>query len=208
MLVGEGSQAVGVLSEPFGQRLGNVGGPLVQGVRAVVELVGVLIGADDVAAAVDAVIEARGLPGDSPVTEGLFAPVVAEQENVRVVIEQGVFVGQQPPCCSGSDDRPGKPGCLGSGVDRASCGGAGDAPAGFEVVVEVCHGVGDRADGLDVDEFVDAVPAAGCVPLGDKGCPQVPVLDGQSDQPAGPTGDVPGQRPAEATDADPAVRVW
>jgi hypothetical protein len=51
-----------------------------------------------------------------------------------------------------------------------------------------------------------AWPACG-VSLGDEGGAQVPVLDGQSDQPVGPACDVPGQGPAEAGEADVPVRV-
>jgi hypothetical protein len=73
----------------------------------------------------------------------------------------------------------------------------------------VGDGVGDGAGGLEVDEVVDAVAAAGSVSLG---CPveggaHVPVLDGQGDQPVGPAGNVPGEAAPEAAEADVPVRV-
>jgi hypothetical protein len=69
----------------------------------------------------------------------------------------------------------------GGGLDSPSGSGSGDATAGVEVVVEVGDSVGDGADGLDVDEVVNAVAAARGVPAGDERSAQVSILDGEGD---------------------------
>src|ERR1022692_3183106 len=104
-----------------------------------------------------------------------------------------------PPPFSRASCRP----ATGSGTARAVSmlvGGAGGGPspppAVFEVVVQAGDGVGDCAGVFDVDEVMDAAAAACGVSLGDEGGAQVPVLDGQGDQPVGAAGDVPGQGPA------------
>jgi hypothetical protein len=54
-----------------------------------------------------------------------------------------------------------------------------------EGLAQAGDGVRDAQDGLDFDQLVDAAAAAGGVTAGDDG-PQVPVLNGQRDQPVSP----------------------
>ena len=189
--------------QPVGDGLGDVLGLVLQGERAVTELGGLLVGAGDVAAAGDAVVQAGGVLDSLAVAEGPVPLVVAEHEGMRVVIDHGVLVRQQLAGAGEGDGGAGEAGGRGGGLDGAAGGGPGYAAAVSEVVVQGRDGVGDRAGGLKVDKVVDAVAAAGAVFLG---CPveggaHVPVLDGQGDQAVGPARDVPGQGPPEAAAA-------
>jgi hypothetical protein len=80
-----------------------------------------------------------------------------------------------------------------------------DPAAGPQVLAQVGDRVGNGANGFHV-QVVDAPAAPGGVRTRDSSA-HVAVLDGQRDQPARPTGDVPGQRPAETHGADGAVAV-
>ncbi|MEV7856485.1 hypothetical protein [Streptomyces sp. NPDC088183] len=168
---------------------------------------GVLIGADDVAAAQNAVVQAGGVLGTAAVAERLGAFVMAEQECLGIIEDHGVFVVQQAAGGGGGDDGAREAWALGGGLDGVPCSGAGDPSTAFEVVVEVGDGVGDCADGLHVDELVNVAPAAGCVSLRDQGCAQVTVLDGERNEAAWPAGDVPGERSAESLSANTSMEV-
>ena len=130
---------------------------------------------------------------------------MAEHEGVRVVVDHGVLVLQQLACAGAGDRRTDEPGGRGRSPDGAAGCRTGDAAAVLKVVVQGGDGVGDRAGGLEVDEVVDAVTAAGSVsfgrPLAKRGA-HVPVLDGQGYQAVRPARDVPRQAPAEAAGAD------
>lgn len=91
-------------------------------------------------------------------------------------------------------------------MQGASGRGPGDSGAGVEVVAQAGDGVDGGQRGVDVEEVVDAVAAAGGVVAADRGA-QVAVLDGERDEPAGTPGDVPGQRAAKAARADGAVSI-
>jgi hypothetical protein len=80
---------------------------------------------------------------------------------MRVVVDHRVLAGQQFAGAGEGDGGAGEAGRGGGGLDGAAGGGAGDAAAVSEVVVQGGDGVGDRACGLQVDEVVDAVAAAG-----------------------------------------------
>ena len=209
VLVGQLAEPGGAGAEPVADGLRDVRGLAFEGERALAELGGLLVGAGDVAAAGDAAVEAGRVPHPVAVAEGPVALVVAEHEGVRVVVDHGVLVLQQLAGAGEGDGGADEAGRLGGGPDGAAGRGPGDAAAVLEVVVQGGDGVGDRAGGLQVDEVVDAVAAAGAVSLGRpvEGGAHVPVLDGQGDQPVGPAGDVPGQAPAEAAEADGPVRV-
>ena len=134
---------------------------------------------------------------------------MAEHEGVRVVVDHGVLVRQQPAGAGQGDGGAVEAGRRSCGLYGAAGCGAGYAAAVCEVVVQGGDGVGDGAGGLKVDEVVDAVAAAGAVSLG---CPvegraHVPVLDGQGDQTAGPAGNVPGEAAPETHEVDAPVRV-
>lgn len=73
-----------------------------------------------------AVIEPRGVADSSAVAEGVFAPVVAQRERLRVVVQQGVVVGEEAAGCGGGAlEARGAGGCL----DGAPGGRAGEAAA-------------------------------------------------------------------------------
>ncbi|MFF5650830.1 hypothetical protein ACFY8N_20725 [Streptomyces collinus] len=166
-----------------------------------------VVGADDVAAAGHAAIKPWGMAHAGAAAQGLFPLVVAQQERLRVVVQHGVVISEEAAGGGGVDDGALKARGAGGGLDGAPGGRSGEAATGLEVVVEAGDGVGDGADGLDVDQFVDAIAAARGVPLGDQRGAQMAVLDGQGDEPARAAGDVPGQSAAEAPCADRSVRV-
>jgi hypothetical protein len=97
------------------------------------------------------VVEAGGVLDAIAVAERLVAFVVAEQHRLRVVVDHRVLVGQQPAGGGRGDRGVGELWGGGGRLDGAPGRRAGHAPAGFQVVVEIGDGVGDRADGLDVD---------------------------------------------------------
>ena len=166
MLVGLVAEPGGGGAQPVADGLRDVRGVVLEDARAVAELGGLLVGAGDVAAAGDAVVEAGGVLDPVAVAEGPVSLVVAEQEGVRVVVDHGVLVRQQLAGAGEGDRGAGEAGRRGGGLDGAAGCGPGDAAAVFEVVVQAGDGVGDRAGGLEVDEVVDAVAAAGGVSLG------------------------------------------
>lgn len=123
------------------------------------------VGAGDVATAGNAVVQARGVLDAVAVAEGLDPFVVAEDERLRVVEDHGVFVRDQSASGRWGDGRALEPRGCGSSPDGPARGRSRDTGPGFEVVVQLGDGVSDGPDGLDVYELVDAVAAAGGVPL-------------------------------------------
>ncbi|RKN05338.1 hypothetical protein [Streptomyces radicis] len=76
------------------------------------------------------------------------------------------------------------PGDVRAGADAAVQAGAGDAKAVVQVLPQVGDGVDGGAGGLDVEELVDAVTAAGGISARDGGA-EMAVLNGQGHQPSG-----------------------
>ncbi|MBW8793144.1 MAG: hypothetical protein JF597_06005 [Streptomyces sp.] len=71
-----------------------------------------------------------------------------------------MWVGEDLAGLPGGDDGAGGPGCGGGGLDGAAGGGPGDAEAVLESDVQAGDDVDGGAGRLDVEEVVDAVPAA------------------------------------------------
>lgn len=92
MGVGVAPKRVGAAAQPLTQRTGNPGGPGVHGSSGLVELEGVPVGANDVAAARDAVVQTGGVLDIVTVAESRGSLVVTEKQRVRVVVDHGVFV--------------------------------------------------------------------------------------------------------------------
>jgi hypothetical protein len=106
----------------------------------------------------------------------------------------------------GGDDVAGVLRSGGGGFDRSAGSGSGNADAVLEIGVQVGDGVDGRVGRLDVEEVVDAVPAARGVASGYRS-PQMAILNCESDQPTGPTGDMSRQAPAEPLSTDLPVRI-
>lgn len=87
----------------------------VEGVGVVAEPGGVAVGTDDAAAAGDALVEAGRVPDAVTVAERLGSFVVAEQEGFGVVVDHGVFVGEE--------SAGGQRGDPGAGAARGAGGG-------------------------------------------------------------------------------------
>ncbi|WP_406099844.1 hypothetical protein [Streptomyces sp. NBC_01013] len=153
----------GAAAEPVGERIrqGLGGGLLLQRLRVLAKLVGVLVGAGDVRAGRLATIEPRGIGDVEAVAQGPVAVVDAHQEGARVVVDGQGGVRQDVAGLAVGADRAGERRCLGGGVDRAPGGRPGDARLVGDVVVDGGEGVGGGPGGLDVEQFVDAVAAPG-----------------------------------------------
>ncbi|MEU0217453.1 hypothetical protein ABZ281_21055 [Streptomyces sp. NPDC006265] len=76
----------------------------------------------------------------------------------------------------------------------------------LESGIQVSDGVDGGAGRPDVEELVDAVPAARGV-SGRYRSPKMTVLNRERDQATRAAGDVPGQAPAESFGTDPPVRI-
>ncbi|MFD9787814.1 hypothetical protein ACFWYX_28220 [[Kitasatospora] papulosa] len=107
----------------------------------------------------------------------------------------------------GGEDDALEGGGLAGGQDGPPCGRSGDPTTGGPVRGEGREGVGGCPGGLDIEQVVDAVAAAGGITGADGGA-HMAVLNRQGDQPSRAAGDVPGQGAAEAARTDRAVRVW
>lgn len=127
--------------------------------------------------------------------QGLGALVDAHQQRMGIFADSRLGVGEDLSGLPGGDDGAGVLGCGGGGLDGPAGGGAGDAEAVLEGGIQVGDGVDGGAGRLDVEEVVDAVPAARGI-SGRYGSPQVAVLDRERAQAAGAAGDVPGQASA------------
>lgn len=174
----------------FRVRLGFEGG------CSACELGGMVVGAGDVRARRAAPVEARAVGGVQSVAQGSVSVVDAHHEGVRVVVDGQLGVVEDVPGLPTGADGPGECRGLAGCPDGAAGCRPGDACACLEVGVEGSEGVRGGAGGLDVQEVVDAVAAAGCVASADGGA-QVAVLDREGDQSSGAPYDVPGQRASE-----------
>jgi hypothetical protein len=174
------------------------------------QLVGVMIGTHAVPAAGYAPVEGGDVPDAFPGAQGRVVPVEAQEQGVRVVVEDGSVPAEEGSGEAGGDPAALEPGRA-CGLYEGTTGcRAGHASASGEAIVQFGGRLGDAEGGLDVDQAVDSAVGASAVPAGGLGVErgaQVPVLDGEGDQPAGSAGDVPGERPAEAGEPDFSCRV-
>ena len=77
-----------------------------------------------------------------------------------IVVNGQVRIGEDVPGRPRSEDGAHELRSLGSRVDGPSGRGPRDALARLQSVVEIGNGVDRGASGLDIEEVVDAVPAA------------------------------------------------
>jgi len=146
--------------------------------------------------------------GPLGVTQRLGGVVVAGQERRGVVVDVELrFVEQRVGLLGGEElALEADPG-VARGLDHAPGRGARHALSVPEIVGQGVEVVRHGSGGLDVEHPPQALAGTTRVALGDGGCPQVPVLDGQGDASTGQAGNMPGDGPAEATDDDIAVRI-
>ncbi|MFJ5294670.1 hypothetical protein [Streptomyces sp. NPDC088348] len=130
--------------------------------------------------------------GPPAVAQGLVTLVHAHQQRVGIVVDTQLRIGEDLACLPGGDDVTDVLRSGGSSLDRS----AGSGPGNPDAVLESDAQVGDSIDGgagrFDVEEVMDAVPAARGITGRYRG-PQMTVLNGEGNQAPGPAGDVPGQ---------------
>ena len=175
------------------------------------KLLGVAVGAGDVRACGLAAVQARrarrAVCGVVRIAKRPSRVVVAGQVGVSVLENGQRRIGQQGLGLPGrGEDAAEAVVFLAGRVDQAAGRRAGDPFAVLQGVMDLAEVLGDRPGGLQVQELVDAVALTRAVALADQR-PQVPVLDREGNQSAGPAGDVPSQGAAEPGGADMAVRV-
>ncbi|MBP5942469.1 hypothetical protein F3K43_46745 [Streptomyces sp. LBUM 1476] len=183
MGVGETAKAGDVATQALAQRTGDMACLLLKRGGTEPKAGGVLIGAGDVRTGGDALVEAGGVL-EAAMTQGLVALVDAHQQRAGIVVDGQVEVGEDLAGLPGGDDGAGVLGRGAGGLDGPAGGGPGDAKAVLESGIQV----GDRLDGgagrLDVEEVVDAVPAARGIP-GRYSSPQMTVLNRERDKAPG-----------------------
>ncbi|MGI5380676.1 hypothetical protein ACQEV2_42115 [Streptomyces sp. CA-251387] len=159
VLVGEFVQGLGPFPQPVGQRFGNQArdGLTTQVIGRFPKLMCVGVGAGDVRAVDLAAVQVGGLA--LRVAAGMaerFGPVVVAERKCLLVLEdvQGRVRQQVFGLTNGGDETAEAVVFQGGGVDQTPRGGARDALAVLDGLVDLAELLGDVAGGFEVEKVI------------------------------------------------------